>query len=74
MDTAQNFFRTRREALGLTQREVAGQLDVAIASVCNWESGKNLPRLSMLGKLAEVYQVSTDELAREVAGPTALAS
>lgn len=57
-----NGFLTARRKVGLTQKEVADSLGVRQAAVCFWESGRTVPRLPMLLRLAELYGCSVDEL------------
>lgn len=58
-------FRTARERAGLTQAEVAKEMDVTQPSVSFWESGTSNPRVSVLFKLAALYGVTVDELLKE---------
>ena len=58
-------FAEQRRKMGLTQVEVAQQLGVTGAAVSMWESGKTLPRLSLLPKIAALYGCTVDELLRE---------
>ena len=53
---------------GLTQTEAARRLGVDQSTVSFWESGKKLPRASMLVKLADLYCCSIDELMGRSAG------
>jgi transcriptional regulator with XRE-family HTH domain len=46
--------RSARRALGLSQRELAGQLEVAAATVANWESGRRVPSLPSLRRLLDM--------------------
>lgn len=48
-----------------TQREVAKALGVKAAAVSNWESGKTMPRASLLPRIAELYGCTVDELLKE---------
>lgn len=56
--------RTRREALGLSQRDLAQILDVAQSAVSQWELGSRSPREpdSILGDLAQLADRFTDIL------------
>ena len=55
--------RTRREALGLTQREVAVHLGFkSIAHLSDIESGNRNPGPDVLPKLAEILQVTIEDL------------
>src|SRR6185312_2994633 len=50
----------RRQALRMTQEDLAGSLGVAKATVANWESGKHFP-LRHLGAVEEVLGISLTE-------------
>ena len=56
-----SFLSARRKA-GLTQAAAADHLGVSAVSVCQWETGKTLPRSALLPKIAALYCCSTDEL------------
>lgn len=45
-----------------TQEKVAEKIHVSRQTISNWENGRNLPDLSSLILLSEVYDVSLDEL------------
>lgn len=55
-------FSAARIRAGLTRGEVAVRLGVDRSTVAYWESGRNIPRASMLVKLADLYCCSIDEL------------
>lgn len=55
-------FASAREKVGLTQKEVAENLGVDQSAVSFWETGKTVPRVPMLKKLAALYGCTTDEL------------
>ncbi|MDE7240177.1 MAG: helix-turn-helix domain-containing protein, partial [Lachnospiraceae bacterium] len=63
MNFAQNLqsIRTRN---GLTQEQLAEELDVTRQSVSKWESGASFPEMDTLLKICERYRVSMDELLR----------
>ena len=52
--------RELRKALGYTQCEVAGSLDVDQATVSKWENGESFPRVETLLQIAKLYDVSLD--------------
>lgn len=62
-----NFFRTRRDELGLTQRRIAVALDVTVQAVSSWERSESFPRISMLMRLAEVYKTTPERIGKEMA-------
>lgn len=45
---------------GLTQQEVANQLDVALSTVRNWENGTTTPKLAYFVKLCQLYNMPMD--------------
>jgi transcriptional regulator with XRE-family HTH domain len=65
MSTSENFFRTRREELGITQRVIADRLRMTCAAVSSWERG-GIPSLALVPRLAEIYGVSAARLLREM--------
>lgn len=58
------FYEARKNA-HLTMAEVAKALDVTLAAVSMWESGKTKPRTALLPKLAKIYGVTVDELLKD---------
>lgn len=52
----------RRKELGLTQQQLAEQLNISDKVVSKWETGKSLPDTSMLIPLAKALQLSVNEL------------
>ncbi|MBQ3265712.1 MAG: helix-turn-helix domain-containing protein [Ruminococcus sp.] len=57
-----NFVCQLREEKGLTQAEVAEQLDVTPAAVSKWENGESKPRTEKLFELARLLDVTAEEL------------
>lgn len=57
-----NFLCSLRESKELTQAEVAQILSVTPAAVSKWENGESKPRLETLFKLAEILEVTVEEL------------
>lgn len=62
-EQAVNWFRSRREALDKTQREIAAALDVTVGTISNWERGESLPRNTQFDRVASVYGVAPEEIA-----------
>ncbi len=61
-----------RKSKGFTQAYIAGKLGVTPAAVSKWENGSSKPRVEVLFKLAQLLDVSTEELMNEtVSGETA---
>lgn len=52
----------RRKELGLTQQELADKLFVSDKVISKWETGKSVPDTSILVELANVLEISLDEL------------
>ncbi len=55
---------TLRKARGLTQQDLADLLDVQPRLVGRWEQGQGKPQFDYLLKLADVLEVSLDQLLR----------
>lgn len=56
------FLKALRAEKGLTQEQLAGQMQVSSRTVSRWETGSNLPDLSILLALADFYGVGLREL------------
>lgn len=54
-----------REKSGMTQREVAAAIGVDQSAVSLWETGRTMPRASVLIRLAKLYGVTVDDLLSE---------
>ena len=54
-----------RRAKKLTQKEVADRLYVSDKTVSRWETDRSLPELSLVPALADLLEVSADELLRQ---------
>lgn len=57
--------RTLRERNGITQRQLAEQLGFTNAYVSYLESGRKKPNVELVLKIADIFQVTTDELVRD---------
>lgn len=55
------FISERRKNLKMTQADVAEKLQVSFQAVSKWENG-TLPNVEMLVELAELLEVSVDEI------------
>ena len=55
-------FKDARISSGISQKDTAEQLQVSAATVNNWESGRRLPTIDALEKMADLYGASTDYL------------
>ena len=56
------FLKTLRKEKNLTQEQAAEQLGVSNRTVSRWETGTNMPDISLLVEIAELYGVSIPEL------------
>ncbi len=54
--------RKYRLAAGLSQKELAGKLFVSQQAIARWETDKATPNPETVVKLAEIFDVTTDEL------------
>lgn len=64
MDTKRigNFLRILRKEKGLTQEQLAEILSVSGRTISRWETGMNMPDLSILIQIAEFYDVEMKEI------------
>lgn len=53
-----------RKNKGMTQAELAEQMNVTDKAVSKWERDISCPEIGSLPKLAEIFEVSVDELMR----------
>lgn len=63
-------FINARKRTGMSQNEVARRLGIDQSSVAYWETGRNIPRASLLVKLADLYCCTIDELMGRETGQT----
>lgn len=61
MDLKNNIVAARKR-LGLTQEQLAEKCEVSRQAVTKWESGESEPTISKLIMLAEIFEISVDEL------------
>ena len=54
--------RRLREERGLTQLQLGEKVNVSDKTVSKWETGEGYPDITMIPKLAEAFEVSTDYL------------
>ena len=52
-----------RKMKKMTQEEIAGELGVSRQAIAKWESGETVPDLDKCRRLAELLEVSLDDLA-----------
>lgn len=66
MNTAKigQFIAALRKSKGLTQREVAERLGITDKTVSKWECGNGLPDIGAIPAIAELFEVTADEILR----------
>ncbi len=60
--TIGSFIAALRKANGFTQQEVADKLNVSNKAISRWERDECSPDISLLTSIAEIFDVTTDEL------------
>lgn len=63
-----------REFYGYTQEQISSMLNIERSAYANYEAGKRIPSLDILIAIADLYQVSLDDLVRNPAFDPASAS
>ena len=56
------FLKELRKEKHLTQEELAGKFNISSRTVSRWETGTNLPDLSILVELADFYETDIREI------------
>ena len=62
--TIGGFLAALRKANGMTQKDLAQKLNVSDKTISRWERDDGTPDLSLIPVIAEIFQVSCDELLR----------
>lgn len=57
-----NYLYNLRKASGLSQMELARELNITNKAISKWENGSAKPSITLLSKLAEIFDVSVEEL------------
>lgn len=57
-----SFIKELRKEKGLTQEQLAEQLNVSRRTVSRWETGSNMPDLDVLIEMADYYEIELREL------------
>lgn len=57
-----SFLRELRKEKNLTQESLAEQLNVSNRTISRWETGMNMPDISMLMEIADFYDLSISEI------------
>lgn len=58
------FLKALRKAKGLTQQDAADALFLSPKTISRWESGDGLPDINIIQSVADLYDVSVDEILR----------
>lgn len=51
-----------RTAKGITQERLAEYLNLSVSAISQWECGKTMPDITLLPVLANIFDITTDEL------------
>lgn len=57
-----NFLKELRKEKGITQAQLAEALNVSARTVSRWETGSNMPDISILVDIADYYDISIPEI------------
>lgn len=60
--TMGRFIATRRKELGMTQKQLAEQLNITDRAISRWERGVGAPEILLIAPLSAALQISADEL------------
>lgn len=63
MDIGKNI-KEKRQAAGMKQAELAEKVNATQRQVSSWESGKFMPSIENIVKIADVFGCKVDELVR----------
>lgn len=58
------YIKKLRNAIGITQLELANEIHVSDKTVSKWESGNGLPEIESLLKLSDFFNVTVDDILR----------
>ena len=58
------FIADERKRKGYTQKQLSEKLEIRDKTISKWERGNNLPDLSVIGELADFYDVDLNEIFR----------
>ena len=56
------FLKELRKQKGITQEELAEHFNVSSRSISRWETGSNMPDISLLTGIADFYDVDVREI------------
>ena len=57
-----SFLRELRKEHGITQEQFAEKLGVSARTISRWETGNNMPDISLLSEIADYYDVGIPEM------------
>lgn len=60
--TIGGFMAALRKSKGFTQQDVADKLNVSNKTVSKWERDESKPEISLIPAIAELYEVTCDEI------------
>ncbi len=63
-NTIGGFIAALRKSRGMTQQEVADRLNVSNKTISKWERGEGYPEITIIPALAELFEVTSDEILR----------
>ncbi|MBQ7940735.1 MAG: helix-turn-helix transcriptional regulator [Clostridia bacterium] len=63
-----SIIKKQRQALDLTQEQLAEYLNVSVSAVSQWESGKTVPDIATILSLANFFSITLDELFDRTSG------
>ena len=56
------FLSKKRKLSKLTQKQLADKLNISFQAVSRWEKGLSIPSVDLLQSLANLFQVTVDEI------------
>ena len=62
VETIGDRIRNKRKESGMTQLELANKLNITDKAISKWEQNEGNPDISILPKIAEIFNVSLDYL------------
>lgn len=72
--TIGQFIAVLRKASGMSQRELGERLNVSDKTISRWERDESAPDLTLIPVLAEIFQITADELLRGERNPAMAAA
>jgi len=61
-ENLKNNIKNLRSIYKLTQKELADKIQIPRANLARYETGENIPPLDVIVKIADYFDVTTDEL------------